>query len=419
MVKSNTKKALAITALAIITATSIIACGKKNANTEASGTQATTISAEHESTTATDIMAVTITDKNGNKHVVEGVGVTDESGKTTITVTDEKGNETVIVGEVETDAAGGKTVSNATVVAGSEITTSDGTVIDTTEATVEDVKDNNSGDIKTDVAVSEDKKQEVESKKEEASKEAATQAQTEKATTSVAEKETEKPTEAQTQAPAEKPTEAATTKPTQPQTEAATVKPTEAVTQAPTVKPLSKEEEFIANCQYKVRGNYIQISNYTGAESEITIPAYIDGLPVKYVIVKSNPNLKKISMSDDLNIGDDGLLKINNCNNLEIVNFGTGITNIKSNTISYCANIKEINMYGKVTHIAKSWADAYPLNEYFKGAVLNIHNNPKNVLLGESSIASNWLDDILNKFNSKNGLADDDTEMFKEVNFIY
>ena len=166
------------------------------------------------------------------------------------------------------------------------------------------------------------------------------------------------------------------------------------------------------------KGDYININQYIGTETNPIIPAYIMGKPVHLVCIGGNQYVQTITFSDEYTY--TGGVRINSCKNLEVVNFGKGMTEIGTQSITYCSNIKEINMYGAVTHIESGWCDSNPLyTPYFSGAVLNIYNNPENVLLGESSIAANWLDAILYKFNSKNGLADDDTEMFKEINFIY
>jgi hypothetical protein len=134
-------------------------------------TQSATKNQNQEATTATDIMAVTLKDADGNDVVVEGVAVTDESGNTTITVKDENGNELVISGKTVTGDDGKKTVQEATVVSGDTITTSDGQTVDVSGLQVADVEDNNDGSIVTDVAVSEETKAEVGNKQEEAKEE--------------------------------------------------------------------------------------------------------------------------------------------------------------------------------------------------------------------------------------------------------
>lgn len=140
---------------------------------ESKNTQPTTQAATktQEPTTATDIMAVTLKDSDGNDVVLEGVAVTDESGNTKITVKDGSGNEVVVEGKAVTGADGKRKVQDAKVISGGEITTADGSVVDVSGSEVEDITDNNDGSVETDVAVSEETKSDVAQKQEEAKKE--------------------------------------------------------------------------------------------------------------------------------------------------------------------------------------------------------------------------------------------------------
>ena len=226
-------------------------CGKKSASSEDT-TKVTlddrTYSLAQEKSKKTDIVVFTVKDAAGNDVTLEGVAVTDEHGNAVITVTDVNGNEIKVNAKAEKDADGNTVIKDAVVVNGGEITKADGSKVEIADNTsIADVKNNNDGLVKTDVGLSEDKKQEVAAEQEhekevEQAKEEITKAE-EASKTDVANKDeetapTEKPTEPQTERQTEPETEAPTERPTQSATEA----PTQAPTQEPTTAPTEPEK---------------------------------------------------------------------------------------------------------------------------------------------------------------------------------
>ena len=233
--------------MAVLMLVTAAGCRKKSASNE--DTTAVTVddrtySLAQEKSKKTDIVVFTVKDAAGNDVTLEGVAVTDEHGNAVITVTDANGNEIKVNAKAEKDADGNTVIKDAVVVNGGEITKADGSTVEIADNTdINDVKNNNDGSVKTDVGLSEDKKQEVAAEQEhekevEQAKEEVTKIE-ETSKTDVANKDeetapTEKPTEPQTERPTESETEAPTERPTQPATEAPTQTPTQEPTPAPT-----------------------------------------------------------------------------------------------------------------------------------------------------------------------------------------
>lgn len=382
-----------------------------------------------EPTTATDIMVVDITDKNGNSYKLEGVGVTDENGKTVITVTDESGNKTVITGDVSVNPDGTKTVTNATVTEGGKLVTSEGIDIDTEGATIGGIKDNNNGETATDIVVSADIVKDVLDKQEQASMEAASRAEAE--SREQAKNETEssnqrptstQPTEVHTKA---EETEAATKAPTGGEsTTAPTTKPTEAPT-APTEAPTqSAEEEFLANSELGEYNGAAEVYNYKGNQTDLTVPSYINGKPVKYVEIRNNSKLKTVTLPDTVT---ECILY--SCSSLEIVNLGKGISTVNTNAVCNCASIKEINIAADSVVLMDGWCTTNTIYvPYFKGATLNFSTSPDRVKVRTSefrdvySTASDDVDGFINivSFDCHASTAEDkelSKGMFGRVNF--
>ncbi len=333
-----------------------------------------------EPTTATDIMVVDITDKNGNSYKLEGVGVTDENGKTIITVTDGSGNKTVITGDVSVNSDGTKTVTNATVTEVGKLVTSEGVDIDTEGATIGEVKDNNNGETATDIVVSADIVKDVLDKQEQASMEAASRAEAE--SREQAKNETEssnqeptstQPTEVHTKA---EETEAATKATTGGEsTTSPTTKPTEVPT-APTEAPTqSSEEEFLANSTYREFDTWVGVTNYTGTQTNLTVPSYINGKPVTSVSIRNNGSITKVTIPDTATT-----CKLYSCSSLEVVNMGKGMSTINSYAITDCKSIKEINIAADSVTLMDGWCTTNTVyTPYFKDAVLNFATSPDKV----------------------------------------
>lgn len=379
-----------------------------------------------EPTTATDIMVVDITDKNGNSYKLEGVGVTDENGKTVVTVTDESGNQVVITGDILIGTDGKKTVTNATITEGGKLVTSEGVNIDTEGATVGDIKDNNNGEISSDIAVSPDIVKEVQDKQEQASMEAASEAEAESREQAQRETEvsTQQPTDApETKAPEKEPeTETPTKAPagggstTTPPT-----KPTEAPTEAP---KLSAEEEFLANCTYMEFDTWVGVTNYTGTQTDLQVPSYINGKPVAEVSIERNKFVKTVTLPDTVK----GCW-LYTCENLEVVNMGKGMSTVNYQAVNSCASIKEINLAADDVTLEEGWCTTNTVYvPYFQGATLNFATSPDKVKLwvenpgGHYVTASEDVDGFINlvsyDYRTNYAPAQEQSKgMFGSVNF--
>ncbi len=340
-----------------------------------------------EPTTATDLMVVDITDADGKSYKLEGVGVTDESGKTVITVTDENGNKTVITGNVSVGADGRKTVTGATVTEGGRLVTSEGVSISTEGATVGEIKDNNKGETATDIVVSADKVKDVLDKQEQASMEAASRAEAEsrqQADKPSSDPETREPAkEPETQSPAIEPETEETTKApaggnTTESKPEPKPEPTEPTTKAP---EQSAEQEFLANSTYGVYDGIMYILGYSGKSEKVVVPSYINGVAVKSIYIERNSYVKEITIPDTVTE-----CKLYTLDSLEVVNMGKGMSTINSYAITDCKSIREINIAADKVVLMDGWCTTNTVyNPYFKDAVLNFTTSPDRVKVKTSS----------------------------------
>ena len=169
MIRKNLLKATLITTI-IATLFTATACGKKNNNNTVSETTVT-VSAETKSIaskelTRTGLVTFDYTDENGNTVRLEGKAVASEDGDATIEVTDAKGNKAVFTGKAKT-VDGKLTVSDIKVKEAGSLVKSDGTQLEVTEdAKIEDAKEYD-GNETSDIAASDEMKQEISSAKEE------------------------------------------------------------------------------------------------------------------------------------------------------------------------------------------------------------------------------------------------------------
>lgn len=367
-----------------------------------------------EPTTATDLFAVELTDKEGNKYTLEGVGVTDESGKTVITVTDKEGNKTVITGDAATDASGKKTVNNAEVTEGGSLVASNGMTINTGEAVVDGVKNNNDGALATDVAVSAGTALEVIKKQEQASKEAASREAASREETRRQEESSEAPTPGNVTGPTQPSTQAPTA-PTAAPTQAATTAPTTAATAAPTqaatapteaqTETLSWEQQFVKDCRDVTdKGTYIRVTYYQGKEENLVVPSYINGKPVRAISINQNPYIKTITLPDT--VTECTMYRLDN---LEVVNMGKGLKNVCSEIISTCPKIREVNIAAETVILEAGWSTSnIAIAPYFSGATLNFKTSPDKVKGSLSFFQEEYTD--LNKSME---------EVLKLVNYDY
>ena len=170
MVRKNLIKATLITTV-IATLLTATACGKKTANnTTTDSTTAITTEAKSVAVndTKTGLVTFDYTDADGNTYTLEGKAVADEKGDATIEVTDANGNKVTFTGQ-STTADGKLSVSDIAVKNEGTLVKADGSEIKVTAGTTVAEATESTGENTSDIAASDDVKNEIETaKKEEA-----------------------------------------------------------------------------------------------------------------------------------------------------------------------------------------------------------------------------------------------------------
>ena len=170
------KKLLKITLITTVIVTILVSsgCGKKTANNDETTVQAVTVSAETSSNAAkeltkTGLVTFEYTDPDGNIYTLEGKAVASETGEAVIEVTDAEGNKVTFTGNAKT-VDGKLSVSDIAVKDAGTLVKADGNKIEvTTGAIVADASESTEGGSNSDIAASDDIKQEVETAKKEES----------------------------------------------------------------------------------------------------------------------------------------------------------------------------------------------------------------------------------------------------------
>ena len=170
------KKLLKITLITTVIVTILVSsgCGKKTANNDETTVQAVTVSAETSSNAAkeltkTGLVTFEYTDPDGNTYTLEGKAVANETGEAVIEVTDAEGNKVTFTGNAKT-VDGKLSVSDIAVKDAGTLVKADGNKIEvTTGAIVADASESTEGGSNSDIAASDDVKQEVETAKKEES----------------------------------------------------------------------------------------------------------------------------------------------------------------------------------------------------------------------------------------------------------
>lgn len=170
------KKLLKITLITTVIATILVSsgCGKKTANNDETTVQAVTVSAETSSNAAkeltkTGLVTFEYTDPDGNTYTLKGKAVANETGEAVIEVTDAEGNKVTFTGNAKT-VDGKLSVSDIAVKDAGTLVKADGNKIEvTTGAIVADASESTEGGSNSDIAASDDIKQEVETAKKEES----------------------------------------------------------------------------------------------------------------------------------------------------------------------------------------------------------------------------------------------------------
>ena len=170
------KKLLKITLITTVIVTILVSsgCGKKTANNDETTVQAVTVSAETSSNAAkeltkTGLVTFEYTDPDGNTYTLKGKAVANETGEAVIEVTDAEGNKVTFTGNAKT-VDGKLSVSDIAVKDAGTLVKADGSKIEvTTGAIVADASESTEGGSNSDIAASDDIKQEVETAKKEES----------------------------------------------------------------------------------------------------------------------------------------------------------------------------------------------------------------------------------------------------------
>lgn len=116
--------------------------------------------------------------------------------------------------------------------------------------------------------------------------------------------------------------------------------------------------------EYEVYETYSKITRYTGTETDVTVPAEFEGLPVKVIGYKAffrNYNLKddavgitNLVLPDSLVIIDDYALA--GLEEAVTITFGKDLYKIGSNAIENCYSLKNLVFTGDKLRVIDSWA---------------------------------------------------------------
>lgn len=171
MIKRNLLKATLLTTV-IATLLTATACGKKTANnTTTDSTTAITTEAKSVAVndTKTGLVTFDYTDADGNTYTLEGKAVADEKGDATIEVTDANGNKVIFTGK-STTTDGKLSVSDIAVKNEGTLVKADGSEIKVTAGTTVAEATESTGENTSDIAASDDVKNEIETAKKEENK---------------------------------------------------------------------------------------------------------------------------------------------------------------------------------------------------------------------------------------------------------
>lgn len=303
MIRKNLIKATVITTI-IATILAASGCGKKAANNDETTMQAVTVSAETASNAAkeltkTGLVTFEYTDPDGNTYTLEGKAVASETGEAVIEVTDAEGNKVTFTGKAKT-VDGKLSVSDIAVKDAGTLVKADGNKIEvTTGAIVADASESTEGESNSDIAASDDIKQEVETANKEESVIEAAREEVTKSESNVAANDNVTPEEPKQETPVtpEEPKQDAQITPAEPDVtpeepkQETPVTPAEPDTtpeepkQDTPVTPSEPEPEKPAATHMATK--YIYYHNFDGSlyyTDSVTYLAYEDGTPVEKTI---------------------------------------------------------------------------------------------------------------------------------------
>ena len=283
MIRKNLIKATVITTI-IATILAASGCGKKAANNDETTMQAVTVSAETASNAAkeltkTGLVTFEYTDPDGNTYTLEGKAVASETGEAVIEVTDAEGNKVTFTGKAKT-VDGKLSVSDIAVKDAGTLVKADGNKIEvTTGAIVADASESTEGESNSDIAASDDIKQEVETTKKEESVIEAAREEVTKSESNVAANDNVTPEEPKQETPVtpEEPKQDTPETPAEPDTT-----PEEPKQDTPET-PAEPEPEPEKPAATHMETKYIYYHNMDGSlyyTDSVTYLAYEDGTPV-------------------------------------------------------------------------------------------------------------------------------------------
>ena len=104
---------------------------------------------------------------------------------------------------------------------------------------------------------------------------------------------------------------------------------------------------------YSIRNNEVTISNYRGSDTDVTIPATIEGYPVVKIGngCFSSKSITGVTLPDSVKIIDKNAFKF--CDKLESVNLNEGLTSIGDYAFYECLKLKSLVLPSTLTTIGK------------------------------------------------------------------
>ena len=294
MIRKNLIKATVITTI-IATILAASGCGKKAANNDETTMQAVTVSAETASNAAkeltkTGLVTFEYTDPDGNTYTLEGKAVASETGEAVIEVTDAEGNKVTFTGKAKT-VDGKLSVSDIAVKDAGTLVKADGNKIEvTTGAIVADASESTEGESNSDIAASDDIKQEVETANKEESVIEAAREEVTKSESNVAANDNVTPEEPKQETPVT---------PEEPDTT-----PEEPKQDTP-VTPSEPEPEPEKPAATHMETKYIYYHNMDGSlyyTDSVTYLAYEDGTPVNETLYYTSQIPEGMPDSEDTSI---------------------------------------------------------------------------------------------------------------------
>ena len=94
---------------------------------------------------------------------------------------------------------------------------------------------------------------------------------------------------------------------------------------------------------YIVVNDQVKIYGYTGADTDVVIPAEIDGMPVVFVSgFKDNTTLKSVTIPEGVSV--IGAEAFSGCTNLQNIHFLGSINSLLPYAFSNCENLEEVEL---------------------------------------------------------------------------